>query len=162
MLPYQGDDDDPGSLRSVRLKKWVVGMGKRERERMKELEGVRGAKPEIRPIKARDEIARERGVRLLSEGKGTITMDLIILLLILIFLLRCARHSSPSASCADHTGTHDTAHRRTSGADISSKQLISTFQTSLLFDASRVRSKNQTSCDARLDPYILFSRNLLN
>ncbi|KZT43096.1 hypothetical protein SISSUDRAFT_978692 [Sistotremastrum suecicum HHB10207 ss-3] len=63
------DLDDPSSVPPRRLKTWAKSLGKQERARIKELEGVRGVKPEIRPMLSRDEIARERGVRLLPEGK---------------------------------------------------------------------------------------------
>ncbi|TCD69636.1 hypothetical protein EIP91_006861 [Steccherinum ochraceum] len=66
LLPYQGEDDDETSLRSTRLKKWTVGLGRRERERIRGMETMalsteRGPRPE------RDEISAERGVQLLSE-----------------------------------------------------------------------------------------------
>lgn len=48
---------------------WTVGMGRRERDRVKALEAsARGT--EKRPMPALDEIAQERGVQLVSEGKG--------------------------------------------------------------------------------------------
>jgi hypothetical protein len=39
LLPYQGPDvsEDDRSLRSMRLKKWVLAMGKKERDRLKTL-----------------------------------------------------------------------------------------------------------------------------
>ncbi|KAI0923794.1 hypothetical protein AcW1_006656 [Taiwanofungus camphoratus] len=66
-LPYQGSDNsDPATLRSSRLKKWTVGMGRHERERIRVLESYASG-IERRPQKAKDEIAAERGVQLLPE-----------------------------------------------------------------------------------------------
>ncbi|PCH44243.1 hypothetical protein WOLCODRAFT_76347 [Wolfiporia cocos MD-104 SS10] len=66
-LPYQGaDSSDPSTLRSSRLKRWTVGLGRRERERIRQLETI--AKPlELQPLPFRDEISAERGVQLLPE-----------------------------------------------------------------------------------------------
>ena len=70
LLPYQGPDpDEPITLRSSRLKRWAVGIGRRERDRIRNLKPValsskRVPRPEV------DEIANERGVRLLSERGG--------------------------------------------------------------------------------------------
>ncbi|KAH9995367.1 transcriptional regulator of RNA polII, SAGA, subunit-domain-containing protein [Russula compacta] len=67
LLPYQGPDpDEPITLRSSRLKRWVVGIGRRERDRIRNLKPValsskRKSRPEV------DEIANERGVQLLPE-----------------------------------------------------------------------------------------------
>ena len=75
-LPYQGvsENDDQGTLRSPKLKRWIIGMGRKERERIRALEksqlenGENGAiAPRLYPL---DEIAAERGVMLLPEGKG--------------------------------------------------------------------------------------------
>ncbi|KAF8498647.1 transcriptional regulator of RNA polII, SAGA, subunit-domain-containing protein [Russula emetica] len=67
LLPYQGPDpDEPITLRSSRLKRWAVGIGRRERDRIRNLKPValsskRVPRPEV------DEIANERGMRLPSE-----------------------------------------------------------------------------------------------
>jgi hypothetical protein len=51
------------------MKKWTVGMGKRERERIRALAvGVRP--PDAWPVPREDEITRERGVILLKERGG--------------------------------------------------------------------------------------------
>lgn len=70
LLPYQGPDpDEPLTLRSSRLKRWVVGIGRRERDRIRNLKPVAlSVKPKPRPEV--DEIANERGVRLLQERGG--------------------------------------------------------------------------------------------
>lgn len=70
LLPYQGDDpDEPVSLKSARLKKWALGLGKRERERVRNMQPVAlSTKYEPRP--ETDEIASERGVQLLKERGG--------------------------------------------------------------------------------------------
>ena len=69
-LPYQGDDDDDsGTLRSSRLKRWALGVGKRERDRLRSLDSM-ALSTERRPRKGIDEIASERGVVLLSERGG--------------------------------------------------------------------------------------------
>ncbi|KAI0629279.1 transcriptional regulator of RNA polII, SAGA, subunit-domain-containing protein [Trametes polyzona] len=66
-LPYQGPDAvDDGTLRSARLKKWTVGLGKRERERIRALEAVARNEPVV-PREFTDEIAAERGVVLIPE-----------------------------------------------------------------------------------------------
>jgi len=65
-LPYQGEEDDITTLRSARLKRWTVGLGKRERERLRGLEAT-ALSTERRPRRERDEIAAERGVVLLEE-----------------------------------------------------------------------------------------------
>ena len=70
LLPYQGPDpDEPFTLRSSRLKRWAIGLGRRERDRIRNLKPValgtkRSPRPEV------DEIANERGVRLLTERGG--------------------------------------------------------------------------------------------
>ncbi|THU99157.1 hypothetical protein K435DRAFT_941039 [Dendrothele bispora CBS 962.96] len=65
-LPYQGPDmsDEDMTLRSSRLKRWTVSLGKHERERIRTLPEV---PPPNDPINT-DEIARERGVVLLREN----------------------------------------------------------------------------------------------
>ncbi|KAK0218065.1 transcriptional regulator of RNA polII, SAGA, subunit-domain-containing protein [Armillaria fumosa] len=62
-LPYQGPGDD-GSIRSERLKRWTVSVGKHERDRIAALESVL---PPTGPRLDTDEIQRERGVVLLPE-----------------------------------------------------------------------------------------------
>jgi len=70
LLPYQGPDpNEPITLRSSRLKRWAVGIGSRERDRIRNLKPValsskRKARPEV------DEIANERGVQLFPERGG--------------------------------------------------------------------------------------------
>jgi hypothetical protein len=70
LLPYQGPDEpDALSLRSERLKKWVI-VGKRERERVRALAtGVRPA--DAWPVPPQDEIMRDRGVVLQRERGGS-------------------------------------------------------------------------------------------
>ncbi|TDL23800.1 hypothetical protein BD410DRAFT_787080 [Rickenella mellea] len=68
-LPYQGaGEDDDGTLLSSRLKRWTVGMGRRERERIKALQSMTEGL-EKRRRQDTDEIAMERGVVLLPEGR---------------------------------------------------------------------------------------------
>lgn len=67
-LPYQGEHDD-GTLRSTRLKKWTIGIGKRERERLRGLGHV-ALSTERKPQDYKDEVAAERGVALLPERGG--------------------------------------------------------------------------------------------
>ncbi|KAI0793889.1 transcriptional regulator of RNA polII, SAGA, subunit-domain-containing protein [Fomes fomentarius] len=66
-LPYQGPDpDEMTTLRSERLKKWAVGLGPRERDRIRALEAVAtNEPPQAKPYT--DEIAAERGIQLLLE-----------------------------------------------------------------------------------------------
>jgi hypothetical protein len=71
LLPYQGPDpDEPITLRSSRLKRWAVGIGRRERERIRNLKPV-ALSSKQKPRPEVDEIANERGVRLLHERGGT-------------------------------------------------------------------------------------------
>ncbi|EJF64257.1 transcriptional regulator of RNA polII, SAGA, subunit-domain-containing protein [Dichomitus squalens] len=66
-LPYQGPDAmEMTSLRSERLKKWTVGLGRRERDRIRTLETVALNEAHV-PKPYTDEIAAERGVQLLPE-----------------------------------------------------------------------------------------------
>lgn len=67
LLPYQGEDDHETSLRSNRLKRWTVGMGRRERERVYGIEAV--ALTSERRADG-DEIRAERGVQKLEERGG--------------------------------------------------------------------------------------------
>ena len=77
LLPYQGPDpDEPFTLRSSRLKRWAIGLGRRERDRIRNLKPValstkRSPRPEV------DEIANERGVRLLTERGGACVFVII-------------------------------------------------------------------------------------
>ena len=69
-LPYQGEDDDETTtLRSSRLKRWTIGIGKRERDRLRGLDAV-ALSTERKPRKEVDEIAADRGVVLLPERGG--------------------------------------------------------------------------------------------
>ncbi|KII87194.1 hypothetical protein PLICRDRAFT_112502 [Plicaturopsis crispa FD-325 SS-3] len=65
-LPYQGPEDDD-TLRSPRLKRWAVAVGRRERERIRALASAPPGMEHQRPRPDTDEIARERGVMLLPE-----------------------------------------------------------------------------------------------
>lgn len=57
------------TLKSARLKRWALGLGKRERERVRNMQPVAlSTKYEPRP--ETDEIASERGVQLLKERGG--------------------------------------------------------------------------------------------
>jgi hypothetical protein len=60
--PYQGPGENEGP-RSSRLKRWVVGVGKKERDRTRSLP----AAPPVLPTLDRGEIARERAVIVLPE-----------------------------------------------------------------------------------------------
>ncbi|KAJ7221706.1 transcriptional regulator of RNA polII, SAGA, subunit-domain-containing protein [Mycena pura] len=65
VLPYQGpaEDVDALSLRSARLKRWTLSIGKRERDRLKSFQA---APLDARPL-MNDEVSAERGVVLLPE-----------------------------------------------------------------------------------------------
>ncbi|KAJ7118776.1 transcriptional regulator of RNA polII, SAGA, subunit-domain-containing protein [Mycena epipterygia] len=64
VLPYQGPEDlDALSLRSARLKRWALSVGKRERDRLKSFQAM---PLDTRPLQ-NDEISAERGVVLLPE-----------------------------------------------------------------------------------------------
>ncbi|CAA7267403.1 unnamed protein product [Cyclocybe aegerita] len=74
LLPYQGPSvpDEERTVRSMRLKKWTLSMGRRERERLKVMPTVPPpTDPPPPPRKALDEIASERGVELLPERGST-------------------------------------------------------------------------------------------
>ena len=75
LLPYQGEGDDETSLRSNRLKRWTVGLGRRERERVRGMETM-ALSTERRPRPERDEIDAERGVQLLAERGGSLSVIL--------------------------------------------------------------------------------------
>ncbi|KLO11612.1 hypothetical protein SCHPADRAFT_921686 [Schizopora paradoxa] len=65
-----GDDStehEDGSLRSVRLKRWTVGVGKKERERIRNMEKSIPDK-DRKPLSLRDEINQERGLALPLEA----------------------------------------------------------------------------------------------
>ncbi|EAU90356.1 hypothetical protein CC1G_09038 [Coprinopsis cinerea okayama7 len=97
LLPYQGPglSEEERTLRSNRLKRWVLAMGRKERERIRALEKTSSGTPppaqpngtttpmqvdgqpppasttqSARPRPELDEIACERGVTLLPERKG--------------------------------------------------------------------------------------------
>lgn len=53
-------------------------MGRKERERVREFQAT-AERLEKRPRIERDEIARERGVQLISEGRGAFSMILVSL-----------------------------------------------------------------------------------
>ena len=67
-LPYQGPEfsEDTLTLRSKRLKRWDVSIGRQERERIRKLQDLEPSRP--RPNI--DEISSERGVVLLQERGG--------------------------------------------------------------------------------------------
>ena len=69
-LPYQSlDGSDQNTLRSARLKKWTLSIGRRERERVKAYEDGTPSVP--RPLRDfQDEISQERGVVLVPERAG--------------------------------------------------------------------------------------------
>lgn len=69
-LPYQSlDGSDQNTLRSARLKKWTLSIGRKERERVKVYD--EGGPNIPRPLRGfQDEIAQERGVMLISERNG--------------------------------------------------------------------------------------------
>ncbi|PPQ63292.1 hypothetical protein CVT24_006737 [Panaeolus cyanescens] len=71
LLPYQGpsESDESRAIRSNRIKRWGLSMGRRERERIKALQNV-SPPAEVRPRKEIDEIACERGVIYQPEQGG--------------------------------------------------------------------------------------------
>jgi hypothetical protein len=72
LLPYQGPNgsEEDRSIRSARLKRWALTMGRKERGRLKTLQNLPPVVDPPRPTKDLDEIACERGVELLSERGG--------------------------------------------------------------------------------------------
>ncbi|KAK2463700.1 hypothetical protein APHAL10511_004451 [Amanita phalloides] len=69
LLPYQGPQtaEEGRTLRSTRMKRWTLLMGKRERERIVAIENLAPVVEPARPRAELDELERERGVVLLSE-----------------------------------------------------------------------------------------------
>ncbi|KAF9525968.1 transcriptional regulator of RNA polII, SAGA, subunit-domain-containing protein [Crepidotus variabilis] len=69
LLPYQGPDipDEQRTIRSGRLKKWALSVGRKERERIRALQTAPTTIEPMRPRREIDEIACERGVELLPE-----------------------------------------------------------------------------------------------
>ncbi|PPQ88711.1 hypothetical protein CVT25_009475 [Psilocybe cyanescens] len=69
LLPYQGPNvpDEARTIRSSRIRKWALSVGKRERERIKTLQNAPPSIDPPRPRRELDEIASERGVELLPE-----------------------------------------------------------------------------------------------
>jgi hypothetical protein len=69
---YVGEADTDSSLmRFPRLKRWVIGMGRKERERVKALETAASSVENCpKPRLDVNEIAADRGVQLIPEGKG--------------------------------------------------------------------------------------------
>jgi len=69
LLPYQGPQtpEDSRTLRSTRMKRWTLLMGKRERDRIVAIQNLSPVVDPPRPRPELDEIDRERGVVLLSE-----------------------------------------------------------------------------------------------
>lgn len=77
-LPYQGPDPhEMTTLRSERLKKWTVGIGRRERDRIRALEAV-ATNETPHPKAYTDEIVAERGVQLLSERGGAPVLTAVV------------------------------------------------------------------------------------
>ena len=74
LLPYQGPNfsDEDRSIRSTRLKRWALTMGRKERERLKTLQNLPPVMDPPRPRRDMDEIACERGVELLAERGGLV------------------------------------------------------------------------------------------
>jgi len=54
----------------VRIKRWTLSIGRKERDRVRNLKSAVSQQDAARPRKERDEIARERGVICLSERGG--------------------------------------------------------------------------------------------
>ncbi|KAF8631883.1 hypothetical protein AX15_002148 [Amanita polypyramis BW_CC] len=69
LLPYQGPQtqEEARTLRSTRMKRWALLMGKRERDRIQSMQSLPPSLDPPRPRPELDEIERERGVVLLSE-----------------------------------------------------------------------------------------------
>ncbi|KAH9479580.1 hypothetical protein JR316_0008175 [Psilocybe cubensis] len=69
LLPYQGPGvpEDSRTIRSARMRKFALSIGKRERERVKALQHAPPPVDPPRPRRELDEIASERGVELLPE-----------------------------------------------------------------------------------------------
>jgi hypothetical protein len=67
VLPYQGDGpEDAEVLRSERLTRWAVGVGRKERERVRAIAALDPPRDTV----WREEVARERGVVRLPERGG--------------------------------------------------------------------------------------------
>lgn len=74
LLPYQGPNfsDQDRTIRSARMKRWALTLGRKERERLKTMQNLPSGVDPPRPRKDMDEIACERGVELLTERGGLV------------------------------------------------------------------------------------------
>lgn len=70
LLPYQGTTDETRTFNSMRIKRWALSIGHKERDRVRNINSAVSQQDAARPRKERDEIARERGVVCLSERGG--------------------------------------------------------------------------------------------
>ena len=107
LLPYQGPDlsDDSRSIRSTRIKRWTLSMGRRERERIKSLhvqQNAPSASDHLRIKTNTDEISSERGVELLNERGG------------MLFIYLCSVDSVAIMSFADPAGSRLPVHLHSS------------------------------------------------
>ncbi|KAJ8094339.1 hypothetical protein AAF712_005720 [Marasmius tenuissimus] len=154
MLPYQGPEasEDDLSLRSTRLKRWTVSMGKPERERIRHLKEAPLLKEPPRPREDTDEIARERAVALPQEREAppgthvgvplaSHTRSLTVQLIAERINLICAQYSLPIPARAVPTLMH-------LACEVKLKQLIThalTLTTDSLAISSITTSNEGTS-----------------
>lgn len=115
-LPYQGPDFPDEGLRSARLKRWTLSVGKRERDRVRNLQTVPPPHVPPRPRRDMDEIARERGIELLSE-RGGVCFDISRISFHReidhdYLWPRSTWQSSPTSSCGYHPWPNDSAYSR--------------------------------------------------
>lgn len=90
-----GGDSYSDDYDESRLRRWALGMGRKERERIQNLANLPGDGVEIvngherrKPRPELDEIARERGVISIPEGKGKVRTSAGLMWLICIQQIR--------------------------------------------------------------------------
>ena len=118
-LPYQGPsngsddfvDGDDGSLRSERLKKWTIGVGRRERDRIKNIEAVAPPEKKKRRVDV-NEIAQERGIPLVKDLGAPQIIWHSLMLNITSYSGTCRFPPSRTASLGDPR-SNVPAHKRT-------------------------------------------------
>jgi hypothetical protein len=110
LLPYQGPDpNEPITLRSARLKRWAVGIGRRERDRIRSLKPV-ALSAKRKPRMEVDEITNERGVQLLPERGGLFVSSPPKICT--LYLPRTSRKSTCNSVGILRTGFYPTARHR--------------------------------------------------
>lgn len=94
----------------MRLKRWTLAMGKRERERLQSLQNLVPPTDIPQPRKELDEIACERGVELLPERGGMWPVIFCVMMIPSRGFSPAGRSSSNSTTCYDACPDNPTHH----------------------------------------------------